>query len=159
MQLVKILEFAFSLEIYNATSAHQTLFPLPKGGSVYVESPEEILADKIVACFDRINIRGTLKPSDLFDIYYISEQFAIHNLEKELIDKKLRDYSLAPTILNTTKLFNYLNDKQNLVKIDTFFKDFLSKKYVDKLDVQTVVCCAREMFKYVECLYTINGNK
>jgi nucleotidyltransferase AbiEii toxin of type IV toxin-antitoxin system len=60
-----------------------------------VEAPEEIVADKVVASADRWSRRGTLKTSDLFDLWYLLVRRRVEPPGPELIAAKRADYGMA----------------------------------------------------------------
>jgi len=60
-----------------------------------VEAPEEIVADKVVASADRWSRRGTLKTSDLFDLWYLLTCRRVPLPDPELIAAKRADYGMA----------------------------------------------------------------
>lgn len=57
-----------------------------------VEEPGEIAADKIVAIADRLARRGTIKTTDLFDLWYVRERLATAPPPRSLVAAKLADY-------------------------------------------------------------------
>jgi predicted nucleotidyltransferase component of viral defense system len=56
------------------------------------EAPEEIAADKIVASADRLARRGTLKTTDLYDLWYIRERLGLTRPDPALVEAKIADY-------------------------------------------------------------------
>ncbi len=69
---------------------------------VIVESPTELLADKIKATIERQGKRGFLKISDLFDIWYLKERTGAA-LDRELVGQKFIDYCLVPSDFNSAR--------------------------------------------------------
>jgi len=61
-----------------------------------VEEPEEIIADKVVASADRWNQRGTLKTTDLYDLWYLLVQLRVEPPDPALVGTKVRDYGGTP---------------------------------------------------------------
>jgi predicted nucleotidyltransferase component of viral defense system len=57
-----------------------------------VEDPEEILADKVVATAGRLASRGTIKTSDLFDLWYLREKLGVPPPDRALVALKSGDY-------------------------------------------------------------------
>ena len=57
-----------------------------------VEEPLEIAADKIVASADRFARRGTLKTTDLYDLWFVCAKLAVTAPDASLIAQKLADY-------------------------------------------------------------------
>jgi hypothetical protein len=62
---------------------------------VWVEAPEELIADKIAASIDRIRTRGTLKLRDVYDLDFLRH---LSPPEPELVRLKLADYGLPPDL-------------------------------------------------------------
>ena len=60
----------------------------------FVEAPEEIVADKVVASADRWSRRGTLKTSDLFDLWYLLARCRVEPPALELVAEKRADYEM-----------------------------------------------------------------
>lgn len=54
-----------------------------------VETPREIYADKVFATMARMDARGSLKPSDLFDLVYLARNFGIFPGWEEISQIKL----------------------------------------------------------------------
>lgn len=65
------------------------------GGPVWVEAPDEILTDKVVACLVRMRRRGTVKPQDLFDIAYLRYAFPGVRTSAERVARRLAAYGEA----------------------------------------------------------------
>jgi hypothetical protein len=65
----------------------------PKAG--LVEDPCEIVADKLVASADRFARRGTLKATDLFDLWFLVARLGSPLPDLALIARKLEDYEQA----------------------------------------------------------------
>jgi hypothetical protein len=59
-----------------------------------VEEPVEIAADKIVASADRFARRGTLKTTDIFDLWYLRARLGIQAPDRGLVEAKAADYGL-----------------------------------------------------------------
>lgn len=57
-----------------------------------VEEPGEIAADKIVATADRFARRGTLKTTDLFDLWYVRTRLGTPPPSRSLVAAKVGDY-------------------------------------------------------------------
>lgn len=59
-----------------------------------VESPDELYADKIVASLIRMNTRSSLKPTDLFDLNWLSRNFRLFERSNlaSLVKSKLESY-------------------------------------------------------------------
>jgi len=78
-----------------------------------VESPMEIYADKVVATLGRMAERGTIKPTDLFDLEYI-----VSNLNGEAsedrIERKAQSYShFGWSRKNVEVVLRYVVDPEN----------------------------------------------
>jgi hypothetical protein len=59
-----------------------------------VEQPEEIAADKIVATADRYRRRGTIKLTDLYDLWFLHSRLGVAHVGAELLATKARDYGV-----------------------------------------------------------------
>ncbi|MBI2895824.1 MAG: nucleotidyl transferase AbiEii/AbiGii toxin family protein [Deltaproteobacteria bacterium] len=64
----------------------------PPAGTV--EEPDEILADKAVASADRLARRGTLKTTDLYDLWYLRTRLDVREVDRRLVQAKMADYGL-----------------------------------------------------------------
>jgi hypothetical protein len=58
-----------------------------------VEEPDEIIADKVVASADRLARRGTLKTTDLFDLWYLARRGGQAVPDARLVETKRQDYA------------------------------------------------------------------
>lgn len=72
--------------------AHRPRLDPPAGT---VEEPEEILADKVVATADRLARRGTLKTTDLYDLWYLRTKLGVGKVDRALVEAKMADYRLG----------------------------------------------------------------
>jgi len=91
-----------------------SLKPIVTEGEFYpmlAEQPSEIYADKVLATLERMDMRGSIKGTDLFDLIYIKETLKIipeqdelkakiksydsHSVNKEMLSKTL-EYILSP---------------------------------------------------------------
>ncbi len=81
---------------------------------VRTESLEEIYADKVVATFGRMDEHGSLKPTDLFDMDYMSRNFDLE-VPEELIDKKADSYDLEDVMTEVARdeIVEYIEDEEN----------------------------------------------
>jgi hypothetical protein len=107
-----------------------------------VETPSEIYADKVLATLGRMNERGSIKATDLFDLDYI-----VDNLEGEAEEAKLERKAETYQYIGWTKeivekVLSYINDEQNhdsFIKIikktllpDVFETRTFDKEYFEK---------------------------
>lgn len=63
-------------------------------GLVRVESPAEIIADKLVAAVDRFATRGMVKLRDAFDVAFLLD---LGRPRRDLVLAKLADYGYSGT--------------------------------------------------------------
>jgi len=63
------------------------------GVRVAVETPDEIMTDKVVACFARMQGRGAVKPQDVFDIAYLRRALGARTTP-EAVRHRLADYGM-----------------------------------------------------------------
>jgi hypothetical protein len=91
-----------------------------KFAPIIVEEPSEIYADKIVATFHRMQLRNSIKPSDLFDLEYITNILNA-KASKEDIKNKAKVYdNFGWNKENLDKIMDYIRNQKN---IDSFRKN------------------------------------
>jgi hypothetical protein len=71
--------------------------PVDRGTLGSVEAADEIAADKLVASADRFVRRGTLKTTDLFDLWFVTTVVGAPRPDPALVGAKLADYGQAPS--------------------------------------------------------------
>lgn len=81
---------------------------------VTVESPEEIYADKVVATFGRMDKRGSLKPTDLFDLDYLNTNFEAQ-ASADMIERKAETYDIENLLTESNKedIVDYIENSSN----------------------------------------------
>ena len=88
-------ELRLNVELYKVPARKHQKLPLPHTTSeVYVEKPEEIKADKLVALLDNFKRRELITITDLYDLNYIHTNLT-QELDIELIKKKFADYEVS----------------------------------------------------------------
>jgi predicted nucleotidyltransferase component of viral defense system len=109
----------------------------------YVETLEEILADKIVA----VSQRAYFKARDFWDIHYLTLQRGV-KLNRELVNKKIADYSIAEFEKNFFIKSTALNEDKNKELFKTEMKRFLSQDLYDMLDDNFVEQISKSVVKF-----------
>ncbi|GMV41010.1 MAG: hypothetical protein AMXMBFR64_27260 [Myxococcales bacterium] len=67
-----------------------------------VESPEEIVADKVIATAERLERRGTAKLTDFYDIWFLRARCGADLPTRDLLEDKLRDYGRGVSTVDIT---------------------------------------------------------
>jgi len=83
-----------------------------------VELPSEIYADKIIATLERMDTRGSIKATDLFDLLYIKETLKITPGEDELRAKAESYKSKGWNKETLNKTLNYILSGKNFDKME-----------------------------------------
>lgn len=97
-----------ALERYEVRVHEPEVRPLLGGGSeVRVESPAEIVADKVAAAIDRFASRGMIKLRDVFDIAFL---LGIGRPGRELVLAKLADYGYPQDLARLSVLADALDE-------------------------------------------------
>lgn len=100
-------------EIYCQTSLDNSITK-GKYAPLIVESPEEIYADKITATLSRMDSRESIKPTDLFDLEYLTNNLHV-DCSLDLIRKKAESYN-EDILLNDTYIketVKFINNPEN----------------------------------------------
>lgn len=133
--------FVIRLEGCNALPMMETEKIETEMGYLYVESVKEIALDKIIATFSRFKDRGSLKPSDIYDLHIINQQFDMAFSPEEII-KKLDTYGLDHSILGSINdICSYILDKKEdiITEISSQLVD-VQKKNIDFNKIIGGVC-------------------
>ncbi|MDO8553180.1 MAG: nucleotidyl transferase AbiEii/AbiGii toxin family protein, partial [Candidatus Micrarchaeota archaeon] len=92
---------------------------LSTGSSINVESPAEILLDKIVASLDRFEKRGAIKQTDIFDIHFILSLLKVQDFLLSDIVRKFASYAItideSQLVGRLHTLIAYLSEKKESV--------------------------------------------
>ncbi|MEM2956445.1 MAG: nucleotidyl transferase AbiEii/AbiGii toxin family protein [Candidatus Pacearchaeota archaeon] len=88
-----------------------------KYSPILVEDPSEIYADKVIATMHRMKMRGSMKPSDLFDMDYIVNVLKTKATKEEIRQKakSYNDYGWEIQVLDN--VLKYITDSK---KFDEF---------------------------------------
>jgi hypothetical protein len=86
--------------------------------SMLVEQPSEIYADKILATLERMDMCGSIKGTDLFDLIYIKETLKIIPEQDELKAKikSYDSYSVNKEMLSKT--LEYILSPKNFAEME-----------------------------------------
>lgn len=80
---------------------------------IQVETPNEIYSDKIIATFYRIQLRNSIKDTDIYDLNYILTVLNGNPTEQQ-IEKKAMDYNFyGLNGRNAQKIINFILNKEN----------------------------------------------
>ncbi|MFN3909899.1 MAG: nucleotidyl transferase AbiEii/AbiGii toxin family protein [Candidatus Anstonellaceae archaeon] len=118
-------------------------------GNLQVEQPKELLADKILAIFGRLNQRGSIKTTDLYDIFYLLQIF-VEKMELSFIKEKLKDqYWRVPELEKWPKLYNKIVQivKNSEYKIQSSLRSQLKKEYFEFLSFDKMLRISIEFIK------------
>jgi hypothetical protein len=90
-------------------------------GGVNVESPTEIIVDKIAANLDRIEKRGGIKSGDVFDIFFLTNAYT-YKVTKQMVMEKARCYgtelSSKDLKMRLGRILTYLNENNEKIVKD-----------------------------------------
>ncbi len=84
-----------------------------KFSPILVEEPTEIYCGKIIATLGRMNDRGSIKGSDLFDLDYIQNTLNANPTEKGIVEKAQSFMLNGWTKKNMDKVIDYIGNKEN----------------------------------------------
>lgn len=121
--------------IHPLLGAEETLVP--------VESPAEIIADKMAASVDRWRTRGSLKLRDLYDIHLLLRR---ERCEEDLLRRKLADYGLPagkPLLQEIAAFLGPLLADELREQL----RGVLPQGELDRLDVDLVVAEVAALFR------------
>lgn len=102
-----------------------------------VETPNEIFADKIVASLERMNAKGTLKPTDLFDLNFLSGNLDIR-VDPGRLERKSQAYgNRGWNRANVQKVVGYIRNPSNHAEFrriisKSLMADFEANKTMDR---------------------------
>lgn len=127
-----------SIERYQVR-VHEPEWRPARGGPemVRVESPAEIIADKLVAACDRWRARGTTKLRDVFDIAFLLD---LGRPGSGLVLAKLADYGYPEDLLPLRLLADTL-DEVAAERLRGELRDVLPRRDLERFD--PVAACAR----------------
>lgn len=111
-------------------------------GTVRVESPAEIIADKAVASVDRLVSRGALKLRDVFDIAFLMD---LGRPGRSLLRAKLRDYGYPEDLGPLDRVAESL-DAVAAVRLREELRDVLPRPFLDGFDTSRAVLRVRDLF-------------
>lgn len=104
-------------------------------GLVRVESPAEIIADKLVAAIDRFSARGMMKLRDLFDVAFLLD---FGRPGRDLVLAKLADYGYPQDLAPLGGLADAL-DAVAAERLRGELSGVLPRQYLERLDHQDAV--------------------
>jgi hypothetical protein len=103
--------------------------------SVRVESPAEIIADKVVAAVDRLSARGVMKLRDVFDMAFLLD---LGRPGPDLVRAKLSDYGLSPDLARLAGPAALL-DEVAAERLRGELRDVLPRPHLEKFDPHQAV--------------------
>jgi len=133
-----------SLEFYRLRSLQpqtRPLIDLPDL-SIRVESPSEILADKIVANLDRAR-RGFLKMRDVYDIWFLRERLG-QSLDMELVREKLADYGVEAG--EEEFQFIGVSLRYGVEELESSLRGYLPAHELEGVRAEEIIRVAAELF-------------
>ena len=113
----------------------ETRTTVGRGESVRVESPAEIIADKVVAAIDRFRTRGMMKLRDVFDIAFLLE---LGRPGRDLVLAKLEDYGYPRDLMPLAGPAALL-DEVAAERLRGELRDVLPRLYLERFDPQGAV--------------------
>lgn len=110
-------------------------------GNLLVQQPQEILAEKIVALFTRWEKRGSIKTTDIFDIYYLATFFGLE-INREILEQRIKNDFHNPPPLSQWK--KYLQPLISFIEnsnkdLSEALKKQLDKNYFEALNIRKII--------------------
>lgn len=129
-------EILLRIELFNvpAYTSKKLILPETKN-KIFVESPEEIKADKIVALLDLFKRRGAMSMIDLYDLCYLDN--ITKKLDIKLINKKFKDYNFYPEKEDFVSFSD--NVIENAYKFEPTLSRYLPKNEERRIDEQKIL--------------------
>ncbi len=121
----------------------ETRLALGGAGSVRVESPAEIIADKVVAAVDRFSSRGMMKLRDVFDIAFLLD---VGRPGRDLVLAKLADYGYPRDLAPLAGLAALL-DEVAAERLRGELRDVLPRPFLERFDALQAVRKARALYE------------
>lgn len=107
----------------------------------WVEEPMEIAADKIVASADRLARRGTLKMTDLYDLWHLVVRVGAEPPPQSLVEAKLIDYGQRPMGADLSSAVHSMLPEEFRAVLD----GVLPSDELDELDHRKILVIAADL--------------
>ncbi len=114
-----------------------------------VEEPAEIAADKVVATADRLRRRGTLKATDLFDLWHLWQVVGAAPPEPTLVARKVADYGGPAGGVDVVSAVRAVSSEE----LQAALEGILPVAELEALDAKTILeRVAAELGRYEDAL-------
>jgi hypothetical protein len=110
---------------------------------VRVESPAEIIADKVVAALDRFSARGMTKLRDVFDVAFLLD---LGRPGRDLVLAKLADYGYPRDLAPLAGIAASL-DEVAAERLRSELRDVLPRPYLERFDPLQAVRKVRALYE------------
>jgi len=124
------ISHVLAIERYEIRVHEPQTRPVLGGVAVRVESPAEIIADKVAAAVDRLSSRGMTKLRDVFDIRFLLD---FGRPRRELVLAKLADYGYPQDLAPLRSLAAVL-DEVAAERLRGELRDVLPRPDVERFD-------------------------
>ncbi|MCX8163059.1 MAG: nucleotidyl transferase AbiEii/AbiGii toxin family protein [Candidatus Micrarchaeota archaeon] len=121
-------------------------------GKLLVQQPKEILTEKIVCLFSRIAKRNSIKITDIFDIYYLTQFFGL-DTDREMIEKRVENnVNGCPKLINWKRYKDgvFLLIENSTEALSNKLKNQVDKNYFESLNVRKII---DDVKKYLQELF------
>lgn len=119
-----------AIERYEVLAHEPEIRPGAGGASLRVESPAEIVADKVVAALDRFSARGTTRLRDVFDVAFLLD---LGRPGRDLVLAKLADYGYPRDLTPLADIAASL-DEVAAERLRSELRDVLPRLYLERFD-------------------------
>ena len=109
-----------------------------KKGFILVEAPDEIALDKVVASISRMKTRNSIKNSDVFDLFYLFQNFDLSAVTSENALEKSSSYKMGLDLKGIKRdiaaLAQFISDRREAISNDV--RRQIGGAYAKHLNVQ-----------------------
>ncbi len=135
--------YVLAIERYEVPVHEPQIRPALGGAElVRVESPAEIIADKVVAALDRFSARGMTKLRDVFDVAFLLD---LGRPGRDLVLAKLADYGYPPDLKLLAGIAALL-DEVAAERLRSELRDVLPRPHLERFDPLQAVRKVRTLY-------------
>lgn len=120
-------------------------------GEVLVESPAEIIIDKLAANLDRLQRKNYVKTHDVFDVFYLINKFPSPEVKGVDVQRKLQDYKAPFSPAAVQALLCWFEQEQHFDEFRKALEGFVPERDLRNLDLpntfQTVKNFVKQVFE------------
>jgi len=119
-------------------------------GKVLVESPEEIVLDKLAANIDRLRRKNFIKTHDVFDFFYVLKSLGrVPSWKQDDVEKKLQAYGTSCDSASVQSLLVWFEQERHFEEFRKTLDGYLPQKTLQKMDLRMAFKTVKEFIHTV----------